>query len=314
MVDIIIPVYNVSLYLQKCLDSVLRQTYNNIHIIIVDDGSTDGSSSICDEYSQYDNVTIVHQKNGGLSAARNTGLEKSNGDFVMFIDSDDWIEPNTVETLLNVLIKNDGDIACSRFFFEYEDKTICTSPQKGEIKIYNQEEALKEVLAKRSIGYAAWGKIYKRSLFDDIKFPEGKIHEDIPVTPKLFLKCNRIITTDIALFHYRQQEGSLSRGLYKKSHYDLYQFSVNNHYIVDIYPTLKDAYYASHYTACKDLLTLFKTKAQKEEFVSDYTLYFDEIRHNIEPILRNGILSVKEKISILSVLFPYRDKLKNLLK
>lgn len=314
MVDIIIPVYNVSLYLQKCLDSVLRQTYKDIHIIIVDDGSTDGSSSICDEYSQYDNVTIIHQKNGGLSAARNAGLEKSNGDFVMFIDSDDWIESNTVEILLKVLEQNDGDIACSRFFFEYENKTICTSPQKGEIKIFNQVEALKEVLAKRSIGYAAWGKIYKRSLFDDINFPVGKIHEDIPVTPKLFLKCNRIVTTDMALFHYRQQEGSLSRGLYKKTHYDLYQFSVSNHYLVNIYPSLNDAYYASHYTACKDLLTLFKTKELKKEFASDYALYFNEIKNNVVDILRNNILSAKEKISILSVLFPFRDKLKYILK
>lgn len=314
MVDIIIPVYNVSLFLRTCVESVLHQTYKDIHIILVDDGSTDGSSSICEEYAQCNNVTIIHQQNGGLSAARNTGLRHSTGDYVMFIDSDDWIEPNAVEELLCGLKKYSGDIACCRFFFEYESKTKNASSQTGEIKCYNKEEALKEVLSKRSIGYAAWGKLYKRKLFDRVEFPVGKIHEDIPVTPKIFLMSNVIITLDKALFHYRQQEGSLSRGAYKKSHYDLFQFSVDNHYIVDIYPSLKDAYYASLYTASKDLLTLFKTKEQKKEFASDYALYYDEIKKNVGAILLNKVLSIKEKISILSILLPFRDKLKNILK
>lgn len=314
MVDIIIPVYNVSLYLRKCVESVLRQTYKDIHIILVDDGSTDGSSLICEEYAQNNNVTIIHQQNGGLSAARNAGLRYSEGDYVMFIDSDDWIEPNAVEELILALKRYSADVACCRFFFEYESMSKSTSLQTGEIKCYNQEEALKEVLAKRTIGYAAWGKLYKRELFDSVKFPVGKIHEDIPVTPKIFLLSNVIITLDKALFHYRQQEGSLSRGIYKKSHSDLYEFSVDNRYIVDIYPSLKDAYYASLYTACKDLLTLFKTKEQIKEFASDYTLYYNEIKNNMGAILSNKVLTIKEKMSILSILLPYRDKLKNMLK
>lgn len=314
MVDIIIPVYNVSLYLRTCIESVLHQTYKDIHIILVDDGSTDGSSSICDEYVQYDNVTIIHQQNGGLSAARNTGLRYLKGEYVMFIDSDDWIEPNAVEDLVCALRKHSGDIACCRFFFEYENRIKDTSLQTGKIKFFNREEALLEVLAKRSIGYAAWGKLYRRKLFESVRFPVGKIHEDIPVTPKTFLLSNGIITLDKALFHYRQQEGSLSRGVYKKANYALFQFSVDNHYLVDIYPSLKDAYYASLYTACKDLLTLFKTKEQKKEFASDYALYYNEIKRNIGAILVNQILSLKEKISILSILLPFRDKIKNILK
>ncbi len=314
MIDIIIPVYNVSLYLRKCVDSVLCQTYKDINIIIVDDGSTDGSSLICEEYAQYKNVTIIHQQNGGLSAARNTGLRYSKGDFVMFVDSDDWIEPNAVEKLLDALRRYSGDVVCCRFYFEFKNKTKNTSSQTGEIRCYNKEEALKEVLAKRSIGYAAWGKLYKRTLFDSVKFPVGKIHEDIPVTPKIFLLSNVVITIDLALFHYRQQEGSLSRGVYKKTHYDLFRFSVDNHYLVDLFPSLKDAYYASFYTACKDLLTLFVSKEQREEFAPDYALYYNEIKNNALKILFNRILSVKERVSILSVLFPFRDKLKNILK
>lgn len=314
MIDIIIPVYNVSQYLKKCLDSVLGQTYKDIHIIIVDDGSTDGCASICDTYDNYSNVTVIHQKNAGLSAARNTGLSISNSEYVMFVDSDDWIEPNTVERLYTLVKNNNCDISCCRFIFEYGNKSVCTSPQKGKIVIYTPEKALYELFSKRSIGFAAWGKLYKRELFNDIEFPSGKIHEDIPTTPKLFLRCNHIITTDEALFHYRQQNGSLSRDSYKSSHKDLYIFSVQNKYILNIYPSLKDVYWACYFTTVKDLLTLFKSQKDKIQYWDDYSLYLNEIKKNIIRILKNKRLTIKSKISILSVLFPFRNMIKCMIK
>lgn len=314
MVDVIIPVYNVSLYLRQCINSILNQTYKNLNIIIVDDGSTDGSSSICDEYSQYNNITVIHQKNIGLSGARNKGLTLLKGEYIMFVDSDDWIEPNTIETLLTAQKKYSAEIVCCKFFFEYKEKTIRTCNNDGKIKIYNQEEALRDLFNKHSIGYAAWGKLYKRDIFEQIEFPIGKIHEDIPITPKLFLKCKCIIAINKALVHYRQQEGSLSRDNYKKAHHSLYEFSVLNRYIVDIYPSLRDAYYASHFVFCKDLLTLFKNKEQKKMYADYYTLYRKELTHNILKILNNKSLNIKSKLLILSILLPFRKLLKKVIK
>lgn len=314
MVDIIIPVFNVRPYLEQCLQSVLNQTTSDINVIIVDDGSTDGSASVCDKYSTLNNVKVIHQTNGGQSSARNTGLNNSNSEYVMFVDSDDWIEQNTVEHLLAILKDTSADVACGGFFFEYKNKTIRHSIGTSGIRLYNNEEALKEVLARRSIGYAPWGKLYKRILFDGVEFPIGKIHEDYDVTPKVLLKSNKVVVTDKALFHYRQRNVSTSHTEYSLKNYDLYLFSVSNRYILDVYPSLKDAYYASLYTSCKDLLTLFKTKETKKTFINDYKLYRNEIRHNIPRILSNKCLTFKGKFSILSILVPFRTKINDLFK
>lgn len=312
MVDIIIPVYNVEAYVEKCLKSVQNQTYKDIHVIVVDDGSTDLSGEIVEKFSTCRNFTIIHQSNKGLSAARNTGLKVATGEFIMFIDSDDWIEPITVEALLSALKRHEADIACCRFMLEYEKYSICKCLNEGAEEEYTSEQALKELLAKKSIYYAAWGKLYKKSLFDNVMFPVGKIHEDIPVTPKVLLKCNRIITIDKAFFHYRQQENSLSRCLYNKHHHDLYEFTIANRYLSEIYPSLKEAYAASLFVACKDLICMFKTEEAKKQFKTEYLYYKAEIKNNILPILRNRCLSFKIKVSVLSVLLPLRSSIKRL--
>lgn len=314
MVDIIIPVYNVAPYLRQCLNSVLRQTYTDIHIIIVDDGSTDGSSDICNDYSKLKNVTLIKQKNSGLSAARNTGLTYATAPYLMFIDSDDWIEPNTVEILMNSLSENNADIACGRTCMEYKTRSVSTTSGSGKTFICNQEQALDEVLSKNIIGYSAWGKLYKRSLFNNVIFPIGRTHEDIPITPKVILNCQKVIVVDIALFHYRQQNNSLSRGLYNVTHRDLYIFNKENHYIIDIYPSLKDSYFVSYYTSLKDLLTLFKNRELKKMYSKDYTFYRRELYKNLIHILCNKKLSVPAKLSIISILIPFRNLIKRIIK
>lgn len=314
MTDIIIPVYNAASYLRKCLDSVLNQTCKDIHIYIIDDGSTDGSSAICDEYAKFSQVTVIHQNNMGVSVSRNRGLAVASAQFIMFIDADDWIEPNTVEILQNAMKTNSADIVCGRMLMEYKSRTILPSPLLGDSVVLNREQALDAVFSKTIIGYAPWGKLYKRELFENIEFPVNKNHEDIPVTPQILLKCNKIVVINVALFHYRQQETSLSRGIYNTSHRDLYEFTKQNAYIMNIYPSLKDAYWASYYISIKDILTLFKTHKIKKEFSDDYEMYLGEIKHGILHILSNKRLGVKTKISILSILFPFRQILKSVTK
>lgn len=313
MVDIIVPVYNVLPYLRECLDSILNQTYKDIHLIVIDDGSTDGCSVVCDKYSHHPQVTVLHQENSGQAAARNSGLALATAPYIMFVDSDDWIEPDTVEILMKALVENEADIACGRTYMEYSAKTIAPAIELGRTFIYNQEQALDAVFSKTIIGYAPWGKLYKRKAFEDISFPLGKNHEDIPVTPKVLLNCQKVVVVDKLLFHYRQQEGSLSRGMYNASHRDLYDFSRNNRYVIEIYPSLTDAYWASYYTSLKDLLTLFMTKDCQNTYSEDYHLYKNELREGFSRILRNKRLNVKAKISILSILLPFRKTLKNLI-
>lgn len=310
MVDIIIPVYNVAPYLRECLDSVLKQTYKDIHMIIIDDGSTDGSALICDEYMKYPNVTVHHQCNSGISITRNKGLALSHSDYVMFLDSDDWMEPETVESLMSLLKSSCADIACCRFYFEYEQKRVSSCIQTGNVNLYGSESALKVLFAMKAIRFAPWGKLYKREIFDGIQFPAHKIHEDIPVMVELLLKANSVVTIEKAYIHYRQQPGSLSRDEYNEKHRALYDFMLANREIINKYPSLQDAYNACFFTAIKDLLSLFKSKVIKEKYRDDYQLYYSILKDNVFCIFSNSELSLRSKLSIISVLFPFRNLIK----
>ena len=174
LISIIIPVYNVEKYINKCLESVINQTYRNLEIILVDDGSEDKSGKICEEISIKDNrIRVIHKENGGLSDARNIGLDNSNGEYIAFIDSDDFIERDMIEFLYYNINKYDADISiCSNYIFDEEE---CIDNSTKEIKVYNRLEILKEVLLDEKIRSYAWNKMYKRDLFYNIIFPKGRV-------------------------------------------------------------------------------------------------------------------------------------------
>lgn len=208
LISIIIPVYNVEKYINKCLESVINQTYRNLEIILVDDGSEDKSGKICEEISIKDNrIRVIHKENGGLSDARNIGLDNSNGEYIAFIDSDDFIERDMIEFLYYNINKYDADISiCSNYIFDEEE---CIDNSTKEIKVYNRLEILKEVLLDEKIRSYAWNKMYKRDLFYNIRFPKGRVFEDILTIPKLFEKANKVVLNDVAKYYYRQREGSI---------------------------------------------------------------------------------------------------------
>ena len=210
LVSIIVPVYNVQKYLDKCIESMLKQTYTNIEIVLVDDGSTDGSASICDKYAADDErVVVVHKKNGGQSDARNVGLEKSTGEYICWVDGDDCIEENMIELLHKNLVDNNADISICNYHSRYEsDNRKCKDiTVKDGIwtradfwnNYYNENQYYCVVL---------WNKMFKKSLFMDIYFPVGRISEDAWVMGKVVSHAETIYASDADCYEYTIRRGS----------------------------------------------------------------------------------------------------------
>ena len=256
LVSIIIPVYNVEKYLDKCIASVVNQTYTNLEIILVDDGSPDNCPAICNEWQAKDNrIKVIHQENGGLSKARNEGLKIATGEFIGFVDSDDWIEPEMYETLLTALLESKADIAVCNYQVEYEKiKNTIPSTKTKDIRHYTAEEVLKLIFTIRGfIRTVVWNKLYKRILLVNNLFPEGKIYEDNYWTPKVIGGATLILTIDSSFYHYLYREKSLSHDIC-----NLYQRLLNKFemvekrikYIHEYYPSLENLAIVCYQSYC----------------------------------------------------------------
>lgn len=210
MITVIVPVYNVEPYLRKCLDSIVNQTYRDLEILVIDDGSTDGSGRICDEYTEKDaRIRVFHTENRGLSCARNLGLDKAKGSWIGFVDSDDWIEAHAIQRFLDTAMTTGADIAACRFYQEYVDRTI-ESPGANEPFIVEGDKILRSMLVERKMSEDVWNKFYSAKLFNNIRYPEGRIFEDYATTYKLIQKSRRLAYIPDCLIHYRNRENSLS--------------------------------------------------------------------------------------------------------
>ncbi|MBQ8492382.1 MAG: glycosyltransferase family 2 protein [Acidaminococcaceae bacterium] len=205
LASIIIPVYNVEPFLRKCLDSVINQTYENIEILIVDDGSTDQSGKICNDYSVDSRVTVFHQVNGGLSAARNTALNHANGEYLFFVDSDDFVSPTFVSDAVTVLEKEDSDIV----IFNYTEAGMTNEEKNVYSKIANLTAyEIKQKIISDDIGNYVWNKAYRKFLFSKLRFPEGEWFEDLAVMGQLFMQAKKISMLNKSLYFYRIQNTS----------------------------------------------------------------------------------------------------------
>lgn len=209
LISIIVPIYNVELYLRRCLDSVLNQTYTNLEIILVDDGSPDGCPQICDEYAVKDKrIIVIHKENGGLSAARNAGLDICKGEYISFIDSDDWVSEKYIETLFNISTKENADIAIGEYIST--SGNILKEQNSIFTKAFSSKEALFRLFSKNNTTYTiSCAKLYKRELFSSLRFPIGKYHEDEFTTYILFYNSKKIVYTSEILYYYYQRAGSI---------------------------------------------------------------------------------------------------------
>lgn len=212
LISVIVPVYNVEAFLSKCVDSILAQTYRNLEVILVDDGTKDASDKICDAYAEKDSrVRVIHKANGGLSSARNAGIDIAKGEYLAFVDSDDWIEQQTYEWLTDLAQKYEVKLVCAgRYDVDSETgaKTRGLCPPREEV--ISGEELVRRIFLWDNIDSAAWDKLYHRSLFREIRYPFGKVCEDVPTTYRIALDAGKAAMCDKPVYNYLHRPGSIT--------------------------------------------------------------------------------------------------------
>ncbi|WP_418748343.1 glycosyltransferase family 2 protein [Faecalibacillus intestinalis] len=211
MVSIIVPVYNVQDYLKDCLESIRKQTYKDLEILLINDGSKDKSGEICDQYSKIDSrIRVFHKNNGGLSSARNMGLNNIKGEYVCFIDSDDIIDNMFIEKLFQIMIKYNVDMVKSNFYKKDQDKI----KDSKKVKLFSPEEACYDFLftkysLRKAMKSTSTDALYKREVFKNIRYKEGIINEDTQIFPNIIFECNRIAYYDRSMYYYRENENGI---------------------------------------------------------------------------------------------------------
>ncbi len=214
LISVIVPVFRVERYLEKSISSILAQSYRNLEVILVDDGSDDNCPAICDKFQALDSrIKVIHKENEGLSQARNIGLRHATGDYIGFVDSDDWIELNMYEVLMSLLQKTGADIAiCNRQVESGDSKDTPRDVDYSTIMQYTNEEALRLLVSSEGIiGNAVWDKLYRRDVLSNFKFPKGRIYEDVLWTCWVLGNARLISAIDVPLYHYFKRTDSLSR-------------------------------------------------------------------------------------------------------
>lgn len=231
LISVIIPVYNVEKYLKSCLDSVVSQTYKNLEIILVDDGSVDNSGKICDEYAEKDKrITVIHKENGGLSDARNVGIEKAQGSYITFVDSDDFIEKNFIKILVNIAINKKVHFVIGNYkkFVKdsrNKDRNAKYEVNENSITVFSPRETMLRMLYQKQLSMYAHGKLYDRKLFTAVRFPKGKLFEDVPTIWSIVKQVDKVAYVNYKLYFYRQRNGSIVNNTYSHRKMDQVYFS-----------------------------------------------------------------------------------------
>ena len=208
MISVIVPVYKVEPYICQCVNSILNQTYRDLEVLLIDDGSPDKCGEICDEYEKKDQrVRVFHTENRGLSAARNLGLKEARGEYIGFVDSDDWIEPDMYEVLLKIIEEKRTDISVCGLWYEYPTCTEAVTNLHDEV--YQKDDALVALILGYLKNYA-WNKLYSKRIWKNIAFPEGHVFEDVATIYKVVKAAKQVATTSVSFYHYRQRENSIA--------------------------------------------------------------------------------------------------------
>lgn len=222
LISVVVPIYNVEDYLEKCIDSLLNQTYTNLEIILVDDGSPDSCPLICEKYAKIDDrIIVIHKSNGGLSDARNFGIDKATGKYVSFIDSDDYIDKRYIEVLYQLIMDTNSDISIVSANVVYPNDIMVPNLMNlsdTAIRVYDKDTAIRETL-KVNLSQNAWGKLYRLDLFDEIRFPVGLLYEDLAIVYRLLEKSTQITYADIKLYNYLVRDNSIMRSAFSIKQY-----------------------------------------------------------------------------------------------
>lgn len=306
LVSVIVPVYKVEKYLDKCVQSIRNQSIQNIEIVLVDDGSPDSCGEMCDRYAEIDRrIIVLHKENGGLSDARNVGIERSSADLVAFIDSDDYIEPDMIELLYNNLIKEKADISVCGIYNHHGEKVSTLSDVTGYY-VADTKDAIKMELT--SVSVSAVNKIYKKSLFNNVRFPKGKLYEDAHTMIPLILHADKVVIDMQPKYHYIHREDSITTKPYRPQIKSLIEANKNNmDLVISKYPDLRyEAEYRYFWAYCYVLDYMCRTKLANEKDKKDKTEIVSFLRKNAFRLLRNPYFLLTRKASIIVLLISER--------
>ena len=266
LISIVVPVYNVEEYLPECVDSLLSQDYEPIEIILVDDGSPDRCGSICDEYANtYQNIVALHKANSGLSDARNYGMKYAKGDYICFVDSDDYVSEKYISHLYEAIESTDSDLAISWFkcVFDHENKKNNDIIQ-GIIKV-SSKECLEKLLYQDGVETSAWGKLYKKELLNGLEYPKGKLYEDIPVTVEAIIRAESVSIIQNVDYFYRQRRDSIQYQSFNIRKLDCIAHIDNMRKRIEgIHPDLTRAIDCREYSALCNILFQIPSKSEVE--------------------------------------------------
>lgn len=304
LLTVIVPVYNVETYLDRCVLSITQQTYKKLEIILVDDGSTDQSPQMCDDWFWKDSrIKVIHKKNGGLSSARNVGLNAASGEVLSFIDSDDFIELDMYQTMMDAMKESGKDIASCGRIVDLWGKREKIEFALSQPRIYTRKEAIKEVLCLRELDVSACDKLYKKTLFFDIRYPEGKISEDAAIIFQLLNKSNGLVHVGENFYHYIFRRSSISKAAYSHVKYDAYE---NCLHIIEFfqqhYPDMESYVKLYNTMTCANLLeSMYLDPKSIVTYKADFDEYNVMFRAGFAVAMRQTGLSKKLKVRLIFI-------------
>ena len=315
LLSVIIPVYNVEDYVGRCVESILNQTYTNLEVILVDDGAKDSSGAICDSFAEKDpRVRVIHKENGGLSSARNAGMDAATGEYITFVDSDDWLESDGYEHLMDLMERYQVKLVCGGNYDvdgETGKRTLALCPENEEV--LTAEEFVGRMFLWQGFDSSACDKIYHRSLLENFRYPEGKVCEDVPVTYKIALGTDRAALSDRPFYNYFHRDGSITISTAevitdKSFHFsrhtaEIYDYIRENHPAV-----ISQARFLRVRSLTHILLLLEQSEADvRKEFAEEYCHIRKELRKHAGFILNSSYFGKKEKITdLLLIMDLYR--------
>ena len=311
LISVIVPVYNVRAYLESCINSIINQTYKNLDIILVDDGSTDGSGEVCDKFLEIDKrIRVFHKNNGGLSDARNYGLKEAQGELIGFVDSDDMLDKRMYEVLYYNMKKFDADISICSYKLVWSQElepNIANEDTEGEV--FSSEEALNALLSIKKFQSHACDKLYKKNLFNDIKYPKGLIYEDIATTYKLIDRSNKIVYCKYKGYFYLQRKESIFHSKFSIKHMDMIKaYNDMIKYFRIYYPNIVNRaismYVNANIILLKEMyISKYKDKNIEKELIRN-------IKKNLHLYIKSNNIKLKYKIfGINSVYFRINFKI-----
>lgn len=306
LVSVIVPVYNVEKYLERCVQSIREQSYRALEIILVDDGSRDACPALCDAHMEADDrVVVIHQENQGLSAARNAGLDKARGEYVVFIDSDDYVTPFHVENLREAMEREHSDLAMCKFANVVDGEEWRRDAGTRELLHYrttDDEGCLSDLLYQRGIDTSVSAKMFPRSLIGDMRFPVGKLYEDIMFTVPMISRAKKVAMIDNVDFLYYHRRDSIQYQPFDRRKMDcIWQSRQMLDFVAEKYPRLQNAARVRYFGAVCNIL--FQIPQGATEFAQERTLLWNEVRKYRKAVLADKGARKKSKAAALLSFF-----------